>query len=278
MLKDIVVNLSTDISRDVAAEFAVSVAAYFEAHLTGIVFTYAPTLPAAYGAALPSEFIDKLWAQSKRRATASIDLFNKAAQRAGVLSETHLQESSIARASSLFAQIARRFDASIVRQLETDHAAMSNATIEAVLFESGRPVLIVPYIQKDGIKLNRVLVCWDGSRAAARAVADALPIITRAGTIEVLTITIDGEHARSADRSGVDIAEHLARHGLKVGATRLVRSGVDVPNMILSHATEGSIDLIVMGGYGHSRLRELVLGGATRGILTSMTVPVLISH
>ena len=148
--------------------------------------------------------------------------------------------------------------------------------VEAALFGSGRPVLIVPYIQQAGLKLDRVLVCWDGSRTAARATADALPLLAKAETTEVITVT-DGAGDQD-EIPGFDIAKHLARHGIKVELKRIVRGDVDVPNIILSHAADTSADLIVMGGYGHSRLREFVLGGATRGLLQSMTVPTFMSH
>jgi nucleotide-binding universal stress UspA family protein len=179
-------------------------------------------------------------------------------------------------ASDQFARIARRFDLSVVGQAEPDKDAVADMIIEAALFESGRPVLIVPYIQKAGLKLDRVLVCWDGSRNAARAIADAMPFLTRASAIDV--VVIEGERAKSEELSGVDIGHHLARHGLKIEVKRIVTSETDVPSTILSYAADASSDLIVMGGYGHSRLREFVLGGATRGILTAMTVPTLMSH
>jgi nucleotide-binding universal stress UspA family protein len=144
------------------------------------------------------------------------------------------------------------------------------------LFESGRPVLIVPYIQKTPLKLGRMMACWDGSRSAARAIADALPILARAKTVEIFTVT--GEAGKDSELEGSDIAHHLARHGVRVEVERQVADDIDVGSVILSRAADSSADLIVMGGYGHSRLREFVLGGATRKILASMTAPVLMSH
>jgi nucleotide-binding universal stress UspA family protein len=119
-------------------------------------------------------------------------------------------------------------------------------------------------------------VCWDGSRTATRAIADSLPFLARAKAIDVIIVTDGG--AKSDEISGADIGRHLARHGLKIDIKRIVAPDVDVPNTILSYAADCSADFLVMGGYGHSRLREFVLGGATRGILTSMTLPVLMSH
>jgi nucleotide-binding universal stress UspA family protein len=144
------------------------------------------------------------------------------------------------------------------------------------LFNSGRPVLIVPYIQTQGLKLDRALLCWDGSRHAARAFADALPLLERSKNIDVITIAT--KENNKGEISGADIAHHLARHRLKVELKRVVAPDTDVANTILSYAADASTDLIVMGGYGHTRFREFVLGGATRGILHSMTVPTLMSH
>ena len=165
---------------------------------------------------------------------------------------------------------------SVLAQSEPGKLPARELIIEAALFESGRPVLVVPYIQSGGLKLDRVLVAWDGSRNAARAIADALPLLARAKAVEVVVVA--GEPGKSDELPGADIAHHLARHGLKVNLQKIVSPEVDVPNTLLSHAADAGTDFIVMGGYGHSRLREFVLGGATRGVLASMTVPVLMSH
>ena len=137
-------------------------------------------------------------------------------------------------------------------------------------------MFVVPYIQKTGLTLNRAMVCWDGSRNAARAVSDALPLLAQAENVEVVTII--GEKGKSDELPGADIAQHLARHGLKVELRRVSLGKTDVANNLLSIAADLSADFLVMGGYGRSRLREFILGGATRGILASMTVPTLMSH
>ena len=147
---------------------------------------------------------------------------------------------------------------------------------EGALFESGRPVIFVPFIQKAGLKLDRVMLCWDGSRAATRAIADSLPLLRKAKQVEIVMVASKG--GKSDEIAGADLGQHLARHGLKVDVKRITSPDIDVPSTILSYAADSSADMIVMGGYGHSRLREFVLGGVTRGLLESMTVPVLMSH
>ena len=165
---------------------------------------------------------------------------------------------------------------SIVSQANPDVVEPQELIIEAALFQSGRPVVVVPYIQKTGLTLNRVLVCWDGGRQAARAIADALPFLHRAKAVEVVVVAT--KPLKSDDSPGADIARHLAHHDLNVCLKRLVTGGTDVANTILSYAADVSADFVVMGGYGHSRLREFILGGATRGVLSSMTIPTLMSH
>jgi nucleotide-binding universal stress UspA family protein len=120
------------------------------------------------------------------------------------------------------------------------------------------------------------MLCWDGSRPAARAAADAMPFLSRAKLVEVFIV--ESGKLKSDEVPGADIAEHLARHSRNVSITRTASGDIDVASVILSHAADTGADMLVMGGYGHSRLREFILGGATRAILGSMTVPTLMSH
>ncbi len=137
-------------------------------------------------------------------------------------------------------------------------------------------MIMVPYIQKAPLKLDNVMVCWDGSRQAARAIGDAMPLLTKAKRVEVVIIANDP--GKQDEIEGVDMGQHLARHGLKVDVQRIPGGDVDVADALLSHAADSGADFMVMGGYGHSRLREFVLGGVTRSIFRSMTVPTLMAH
>ena len=277
MVKDIVLHLSTRASGDATVDYAVSIAASFEAHLTGVAFALDPFVPPTMGIGdvTPASWIDEERAQGQAVAKAAVARFEEVARRNGIAFNSQLTDSSLAGAGDLFSEIATRFDLSIVRQGEPRKAPLEELVIESALFDSGRPVLVVPYIQKGALKLDRVLVCWNGSRNSARAVGDAIPFLHRAEAVEVLIVT--GEGSTGDEIPGADIGEHLARHGLKVEVVRVASKG-EVSNMILSHAADAGADLLVMGGYGHSRLREFILGGATRGILRTMTVPVLMSH
>jgi nucleotide-binding universal stress UspA family protein len=277
MIKDIVLHLSADTEHNVAANYAVSVAEAFGAHLAAVIFGYEPALPPTLsGGGLPTDFVTAQQALAEEAANAAIAKLVDAARRAGVAVESQLVTASPAGAADIFGHLARRFDLSIVGQANPDAVGPQDIIIEAALFQSGQPVLIVPYIQHAGLTLDHVLVCWDAGRHAARAIADALPFLRRAKAVEVVTVAT--EPPKSDDVPGADIARHLARHDVKVDLKRIVSGGTDVANTILSYAADVSADFIVMGGYGHSRLREFILGGATRGILSSMTIPTLMSH
>jgi nucleotide-binding universal stress UspA family protein len=276
MIKDLVVNLTVGADRDPAAQFAVSIAEAFEAHVAGVAFAYDPIITPTVMDGLSAAWVDSQRTENLAAAQAAIDRFEAAAKREGLSSEHRLVEASLGEAANLFSRIARRFDVVVVGQTDPERTMPDDLMIESALLESGRPVVVVPYIQKADLKLDRVMICWDGGRPAARAVADALPLLARAKAIEVVMVASTG--AKADELPGADLGEHLARHGFKVEIKRLVAPDVDVANAILSYAADSTADFIVMGGYGHSRLREFVLGGATRGILESMTVPVLISH
>jgi nucleotide-binding universal stress UspA family protein len=276
MIKDILVNLTIDSPHDVSGDYALSVAAAFEAHLTGVAFAYEPVIPGTlFDTGAVASIIDARRAEARRLALTARDAFDKAARLASVRAEARVIDSGAAGAGDVFGRLARGYDLSIVAQARPDGNLAEDLIVEAALFDSGRPVLVVPYIQRTGLKLDRVMVCWDGSRSAARAIGDAMPVLERASAVDV--VTIDSRERRN-EIVGIDIAEHLARHGRKVELKPVVATDPDVAGTILSYAADNGTDLIVMGGYGHSRLREFVLGGTTRGILGAMTVPTFMAH
>jgi nucleotide-binding universal stress UspA family protein len=147
-----------------------------------------------------------------------------------------------------------------------------------VALTAGRPVLVVPYVGHFEQIGRRVLIGWDASREASRAVSDALPLLAAASTVSVITVDAEQAGLRHGEVPGADVALYLARHGVKANVERTVSAGVDVGNVLLSRASGFDADLLVMGAYGHARVRELLLGGATRTVLASTPVPVLMSH
>jgi nucleotide-binding universal stress UspA family protein len=276
MVKDIIVNLSVTKEGSVVGKYAVSVAAALEAHLTGVAFVYDPVVPISGAGYIPAEVIEIQREDNETAADAAIKSFTAATDQAGISAEPLITNASLAGASDHFARMARRFDLAIVGQAEPEISSMEQIIGETTLFESGRPMIMVPYIQKAPFKTDNVMICWDGSRTAARAVADAIPIIRKSGRVEIVIVT--NERGKEDEIEGADIGQHLARHGLKVDVHRISGGKIDVADALLSHAADSGADLMVMGGYGHSRLREFVLGGVTRSIFESMTLPVLLSH
>jgi nucleotide-binding universal stress UspA family protein len=173
---------------------------------------------------------------------------------------------------------ARYADLVISPQAEPTDEPETRLLPHEIVLAAGRPVLFVPYAGRFPDAGRRVLVAWDGGREAARAVSDALPFLARAETVEVSVFDPERSPRTHGEQPGADIALFLSRHGVKVTVHRQSGAGYDVGAQILSRAADAAADLIVMGGYGHARVRELVLGGVTRTILESMTVPVLMSH
>ena len=147
-----------------------------------------------------------------------------------------------------------------------------------LVLSAGRPVLFVPYAGRFVSVGKRVLVAWNAGREAARALRDALPLLKSATQVDVIAFDPGLGASQHGDVPGADIGLFLARHGVKVTVSQQEGTSMEVGAQILSRAADLSADLIVMGAYGHSRVREQILGGATRTLLESMTVPVLMSH
>lgn len=276
--KSILVQLDASERAPVRLQFALELAKRFEAHLTGLFVVFRPEVHSFYVMAGNAEyFID----QEAFRTQREHDLarrFHEGIAHAEVIGEWR---TSSAHANKAFPETARTADLTIVGQFnpEDPESFIADQFVENLVLSAGRPVLVVPYAGDFRTVGTRVLVAWDGSREATRALHDALPLLTSAERVTVLTVNAL-EHEPVASRiPGADIAAILARHGVNV-VTEEVEGvpAASVGNLLLSNASDFGADLIVMGCYGHSRWRELVLGGATRTILKSMTVPVLMSH
>lgn len=149
---------------------------------------------------------------------------------------------------------------------------------ETMALSTGRPILVVPHVGAPATCGKTIMLCWNASRESARAASDALPMLQAASKVVVLCIDPRSSNYGHGAEPGADAAAWLARHGVKVTVQRDVAPDSGVGSVILSRAADHAVDLIVMGLYGHSRVRELVLGGASRTLLANMTVPVLMSH
>jgi len=164
---------------------------------------------------------------------------------------------------------------------DTSRSSAGPGLVGDLLMEGGRPVLVVPNVQQNSQAFKQVMVAWDGSRQAGRAIIDAMPFLTTAETVNIVLVNAGEKKSQFAaihgQEPGADIGAFLARHGVNTNV-RLIVTNTLVSDALLNEATESQTDLLVMGGYGHSRFREWVLGGTTREILAGMSVPVLMSH
>lgn len=244
----------------------------FDAHLVGLFALGASRIP-SYALAEAGPLVQEIETRRRTEAARAAEAeFRAAERRAGVKAEWRLSMDDAAAALRLSALYA---DLVIAAQPEREDPFSAPFAGELIL-SVGRPVLFVPYAGSFPDVGNRVLVAWNASREAARAVSDALPLLERAAAVEV--VAFDPRAGEHGEVPGADLALYLARHGVKASAARQRAPGLDVGSQILSRAADTGADLIVMGGYGHSRMREMVLGGATRALLQAMTVPVLMSH
>jgi nucleotide-binding universal stress UspA family protein len=150
--------------------------------------------------------------------------------------------------------------------------------VERVVMGVGRPVLVLPYKGADGLDLGEIVIGWNGHREAARAAFDALPFLKLAGKVSIVHVDPQRDVERGNSLPGVDLAEALARHGVKASAEGLTTGGTEAGHALLRRANDSGAGMVVMGAYGHSRLREFVFGGATSHVLAHLDRPVLVSH
>lgn len=261
------------------AQVAIALAQRFGAHLTGLSVVAEPEVPGYVLAQVPLGAWDAQVAQLRERAEAAAETFRADAQRAGLTADCRVETSIGPGVAQVVALHARHADLAILGQEDPEDPRPGGAgLIGDVVLASGRPVLAVPYIGAGPTVGDRILVAWDGGREAARAINDALPFLVAAKTVSVVVINASSRWGRHGSIAGADIALHLARHGVKVQAEPIEVGGVSVGEALLSRLVDEAADLLVMGAYGHSRFRQTVLGGVTRTILESMTVPVFMSH
>jgi nucleotide-binding universal stress UspA family protein len=253
-----------------------SLADEFGAHLIGLFAPGVPRLPSyaqAEGGPLLRELLDRRNAEIQHDAERR---FRDIAQRHG--DERSEWRASLADPAAAVQLSARYADLVVAGQPEAEDEGDLRGLADELVFSAGRPVLFVPYAGRFPALGKRVLVAWDTGREAARAVTDALPLLQRAEAVEVCAFDPERGRRGHGELPGADIGLYLARHGVKVTVARQSGARYDVGSQILSRAADVGADLVVMGAYGHARVRELVLGGVTRTMLEAMTVPVLMSH
>lgn len=276
MYKDFLVELDdTDLSAR-RIDYAVRLARRFDAHLTGLYLIPSFTPPPAVGAYMTQDMEAQIMAGAMQRADAALERFRQMAESESVAFETRTDKGPYHEHPLLLGTHGRYADLAVIGQPDPNDGALVLDPGDVVL-AAGAPVVIVPYIGTPSTVAERVVVAWNASRESARAVRDAIPLLEKARAVDVVCFRPDQARGHG-EMPGADIALHLSRHGIDVDVQIVEGQGIDVGNALLSHVADRGNDFLVMGGYGHSRLREAVLGGATRTILASMTVPVLMAH
>jgi len=277
---DLLVVLDSDASARGRIDLAAALAERFAAHLVGLYPLPTPEAPRQlgyYDPALLGPFFEELRVRARDAADKVHEAFEHVAGLRGISAEWREIPEGPEADPALHARYA---DLTILGQLDPDRGEvdMIRPRPEQVTLASGRPILVVPYAGHFESVGRRVLIGWNATREAARAVNDAMPMLAAAEAVTVMTIDArEGPHGHG-ELPGADISLHLARHGVKAEIERTVSADLPVGEVLLSRAADLTADLLVMGAYGHSRTRELLLGGATRSLLRSMTVPVLMSH
>lgn len=277
MLNDILVHLPVERPAEPVIDCAVSVARLFDAHLDGIACAYQPINPAIVVGASAAYYAEATqYNTNVDLAAQRLDRFKAAVAAAGLPHDGSTIADGPVLANETLSTIGRMYDLNIVAQPDPAHPCHYDALPEAVLFNSGRPMLLVPYIHAGPLHPDRILICWDASRPAARAVHDAMPWLRRAKSVDVVTINEDQD--RPGDTGCEALVSHLARHRITASSNSFSCDNGKIHSALLSLAADSCADLMVMGGYGHSRLREFILGGVTRGMFKSLTVPTLMAH
>jgi nucleotide-binding universal stress UspA family protein len=273
-IKDILVHLGSNDARSPTTTFALSLAAQLGAHITaaGVALKYMP-LGAIEDVGVYEAFAQRT-GESREAAEAAYKKL-EAALPAGVRSELVMIEEVELIASERFGELGRHFDLSIVGQQNQDSDEENALMVRGALYGSGKPIFIVPRNHIGAARIQKAMVCWDGSVAAARALAGSLPLLQRASKVEVVRAKEDGQ---SLDElPGFNITRHLARHGIH-STLKILGPTSDPAAAIQSYASESEPDYIVMGGYGHWRFREFVFGGVTRTLLSSTNRPLFMAH
>jgi nucleotide-binding universal stress UspA family protein len=259
-----------------AVSVATDLARKLDAHVTGVALSFEPIIPIySMTTPLPTDIIVAAHDQAVNDAAAAVAAFEKMAAAAGVRFAVKTTATIGNEGTHGLARSLALADLTVISQQNPDQIEpMREAMIETLLFQSGTPTLIVPYAGVTAFKPDYAIIAWDGSATAAHAVREALPLLAHADAVKVVTV---GE-TKTANLAGTELATYLARHGLEVDIKAIANTTGDVGQSILSFAADEGADWLVMGAYGHSRIREFLLGGATRGILSSMTLPVFMAH
>jgi nucleotide-binding universal stress UspA family protein len=277
MFKNLLVHIPTEQSPRPAVDGSISLAMICGAHVDAISVGYASAnnVPfVAEGGAAVAAVFEIEYERALERANTALAVFEVAAKAANISYKSRAIAGSPAETTEFIGGHARLCDLTVVSQPEPDSLSFDNLLPQEILFQAGAPVLVMPYTFRGALRIGRIGICWDGSRLAARALRDAMPLLSQADKLSIIAVN----KSVSDEASPARLAARLASLGLPAKIIAVQSDHSNIQPTILSVAADEGLDMLVMGGYGHSRLQETVLGGVTREMFRSMTVPTLMSH
>jgi nucleotide-binding universal stress UspA family protein len=271
---EILVHIPPDESADAVIASAVSMARLFAAHIDGVIAVDRSDSRrhGAYETGPSPLEIVAAFEDTMKAAARTLLRFEMAAQEAGISYGKRVISNPAEIIDQMLLYISRLYDLSIVAQPQRSVSA--GPFPKAMLFDSGRPVILIPRTHAGGIVLDHITICWDGGRCAARAVHDAMPLLENARSIDIIAVN---EGSEFFEPSSDALASHLTRRRLNIQVKRPKAEHIDIHRTIMAVATEARSRLVVMGGYGHSKEGRFVLGGVTRNALHAMSIPTFMS-
>lgn len=249
-------------------------AAHHEAHVTAVAYALVPEIPFSIYPQFTSGVMQEFRAKAELAAQAAVDRFKHAAHSREVAHSFEQATCPLLEAAADFMYRLRTADIAVMTQHMSGEAErFGDVLFESALFDSGKPVILVPRGHQAQFSVERVLIAWDGSVHATRAVAAAFPFLVESSGVRILTVQ---ERSKGNDFRESALVQHLDRHDVE--ADLVQRRDRDVPEAILREVASFRATLLIMGGYRHSRFREFLFGGATQLMLNRMTAPVLLAH
>lgn len=278
-IRALLVHLDDTPASGIRLNAALALAAAHRAEVLALYLVAEPFVRALVGKHMPAEFVREHLAELEGAAAAALAAAKAEAERRGVALTARQASGSLDRLPTLLARHARHADLTLIGQATLEAGSTDQALLaEAAFMDTGRPALVIPAAGGGALPPKRAIVAWDGSREAARAASDALPLLADADDVAVLVIDAERGGGRFSDQPGSGLVAYLARHGVKARLKATSSGGRGIAEVILGQAQEERADLLVMGGYGHSRFREMMLGGVTRHMLEHANLPLLLAH
>lgn len=280
MFKDIVIPITGTPGDSYALNMALDLALAHEAHLTVMQMVNLPLPVTGPWGLMPDLSMSELYQDLREQGKANVEALKKRLEKESVSTEVRVVESIFNDSSRLAAHCAHYADLAVIAGVlgDSKEGDISRTYFGGLLIESGRPVLVIPPRCKVQLPPKRIVAAWRPTRECARAFHDALPLLVNAESVDILVVDPARGELGHGEQPGADIAAHLARHGVKVNVQ--VRQSHDnrIASVLLDHAAEMRANMLVVGGYGHSRFREWALGGVTRELLFEANLPVFYSH